>query len=166
MVYTNSCNINRMKKESIDKQMELFYKELNNPKIVIGDWCIVNKKLYSKLKKTNIIGINNVYQGLVDTTLIKTILGKNNISSKEIILIAETKKEYIVIKYNSNFVAIKFSLTEYGILYDTYELLAVNRENLLNNKQSEINNTKELISLVGARMTKKAIKDLEYFESF
>ena len=156
-----------MNKISLDQQMRLFYKELNNPKIVIGDWCIVNKKLYSKLKKTTLIGINNIYQGFVDTTLIKSILGnKKEISSKEIIVIAETKKEYIVIKYNSNFVAIKFSLTEYGILYDTYELLAVNRENLLNDKQTELNNTLELINLTGSKLTKKATKDLEYFESF
>jgi hypothetical protein len=131
----------------LESKLSKYYEKFSNPTYVIGDWAIVEDSLYKQLKnKLNIV----------------SILSYNQYKTENII-IAESKKEYYAIKYSGRFVCIRKSETEYGLVCDTYELLAINKT-AVNKDDIEIIPFKDLCKLLGWKLGKKAKDYLDYFE--
>jgi hypothetical protein len=134
-----------------------FYEMYKHPTYVIANWNIVNNKEYNKYKnKVNIISAN-YYSVVVD-------LKPNNsdedlIKSNQIIVNCETKKEYVCIKYNPNFIVTSISDTEYGMVGKEITLLAIkNTKDLTLNK--DMPRFKEVLKVLGWKISQKAYKNL------
>jgi hypothetical protein len=128
-----------------------------NPTYVIGDWNIVNNKEYNKYKnKINIISAN-YYSVVVDIEANSP--EEELIKSNQIIVNCETKKEYISIKYNPNFIVTAISDTEYGMIGKEITLLAIkNSKDLTLNK--DIPKFKEILKVLGWKISQKAYANL------
>jgi len=153
-----------VKKTNLDKKLELYYNKLHNSKIQIGDWVILDEKAYNLLKKTTIISINNIFAEAYKPVSLVGILTPNKEISKEIVIFCESKKEIIVFKYNINFIAIRRAETEYGLFTGEYDLIGVNKNYVYENKQSILFSPRQLIKMFKIKLSRKAMKDLEYFE--
>jgi len=131
----------------LESKLSKYYEKFSNPKYVIGDWVIVDDVTYKKLNnKLNIVSLISYNQ-------------YNN----ENIIVAETKKEYYAIKYSGRFVCVRKSETEYGLISDTYDLLAINKT-AVGKDDIEIIPFKNLCDLLGWKLGKKAKEYLDYFE--
>jgi len=128
-----------------------------NPTYVIGDWNIVNNKEYNKYKnKINIISAN-YYSVVVDIEADSP--EEELIKSNQIIVNCETKKEYISIKYNPNFIVTSISYTEYGMIGKEITLLAIkNSKDLTLNK--DIPRFKEVLKVFGWKISQKSYANL------
>jgi predicted transport protein len=126
----------------------------NQNKLKIADWIVVDEQFYTLYK--NQITLNNIklYSG-------------ENISTKrlESYVLAETKNDYIIIKYSANFIAVNICQREYE-LHNTINLVMVNENATKNieNNTGDVPNIKTIIKTLGWKATRKAIKDLEEFE--
>jgi hypothetical protein len=126
----------------------------NKNKLKINDWIVVDEEYYLANKdKINIINIK-LYSG-------------ENISTKrpESYVLAETKNDYIIIKYSANFIAVNICQREYE-LYNNINLVMVNQNATKNieNNSGDVPNIKTIFKTLGWKATRKAIKDLEQFE--
>jgi hypothetical protein len=126
----------------------------NKNKLKIGDWIVVDEEYYLANKdKLKIISIK-LYSG-------------ENISTKrpESYVLAETKNDYIIIKYSANFIAVNICQREYE-LNNNINLVMVNENATRNieNNSGDVPNIKTIIKTLGWKATRKAIKDLEQFE--
>ena len=131
----------------LESKLSKYYEKFSNPKYVIGDWVIVDDITYKKLNnKLNIVSLISYNQ-------------YNN----ENIIVAETKKEYYAIKYSGRFVCVRKSETEYGLVSDTYDLLAINKT-AVGKDDIEIIPFKNLCDLLNWKLGKKAKEYLDYFE--
>ena len=128
-----------------------------HPTYVIADWNIVNNKEYNKYKnKVNIISAN-YYSVVVDIQ--DGSLEEDLIKSNQIIVNCETKKEYISIKYNPNFIVTAISDTEYGMIGKEITLLAIkNTKDLTLNKHMP--RFKEVLKVLGWKISQKAYSNL------
>ena len=128
-----------------------------HPTYVIADWNIVNNKEYNKYKnKVNIISAN-YYSVVVDIEADSP--EEELIKSNQIIVNCETKKEYISIKYNPNFIVTSISDTEYGMIGKEITLLAIkNTKDLTLNK--DIPRFKEVLKVLGWKISQKAYANL------
>ena len=124
---------------------------------MIADWNIVNNKEYNKYKnKVNIISAN-YYSVVVDIQ--DGSLEEDLIKSNQIIVNCETKKEYISIKYNPNFIVTAISDTEYGMIGKEITLLAIkNVKDLTLNKHMP--RFKEVLKVLGWKISQKAYSNL------
>jgi len=136
-----------------DAKLENYYNNYkkNKNKLKIADWIVVDEEYYLANKdKINIINIK-LYSG-------------ENISTKrpERYVLAETKNDYIVIKYSANFIAVNICQREYE-LHNIINLVMVNQNATINieNNSGEVPNIKKIIKILGWKATRKAIKDLE-----
>jgi len=126
----------------------------NKNKLKIADWIVVDEEYY--LANKNKITLNNIklYSG-------------ENISTKrpESYVLAETKNDYIIIKYSANFIAVNICQREYE-LNNNINLVMVNQNATKNieNNTGEVPNIKKIIKTLGWKATRKAIKDLEELE--
>ena len=126
----------------------------NKNKLKIADWIVVDEEYY--LANKDKIKINNIklYSG-------------ENISTKrpESYVLAETKSDYIIIKYSANFIAVNICQREYE-LNNNINLVMVNENATRNieNNSGDVPNIKTIIKTLGWKATRKAIKDLEQFE--
>ena len=126
----------------------------NKNKLKIGDWIVVDEEYYLANKdKIKIISIK-LYSG-------------ENISTKrpESYVLAETKNDYIIIKYSANFIAVNICQREYE-LNNNINLVMVNENATRNieNNSGDVPNIKTIFKTLGWKATRKAIKDLEQFE--
>ena len=126
----------------------------NKNKLKIGSWIVVDEEYYLANKdKIKIISIK-LYSG-------------ENISTKrpESYVLAETKSDYIIIKYSANFIAVNICQREYE-LNNNINLVIVNENATRNieNNSGDVPNIKTIIKTLGWKATRKAIKDLEQFE--
>lgn len=126
----------------------------NKNKLKIGSWIVVDEEYYLANKdKIKIISIK-LYSG-------------ENISTKrpESYVLAETKNDYIIIKYSANFIAVNICQREYE-LNNNINLVMVNENATRNieNNSGDVPNIKTIIKTLGWKATRKAIKDLEQFE--
>lgn len=126
----------------------------NKNKLKIGSWIVVDEEYYLANKdKIKIINIK-LYSG-------------ENISTKrpESYVLAETKSDYIIIKYSANFIAVNICQREYE-LNNNINLVMVNENATRNieNNSGDVPNIKTIIKTLGWKATRKAIKDLEQFE--
>ena len=134
-----------------------FYNVYKNPAYSIANWNIVNNKEYNKYKnKVNIIS-TNYYSVVVD--LEPNSPEEDLIKSNQIIVDCETKKEYISIKYNPNFIVTSISDTEYGMIGKEITLLAIkNVKDLTLNK--DMPRFKEVLKVLGWKISQNAYSNL------
>jgi hypothetical protein len=137
-----------MKKDPLEVKLDKYYKELKNPKKIIGRWAIVDDKLLTKLKTIKIENINDIYA-----------------NTNECIIIGENKNNFIIIKHNYMFIAIKITNSEYGSMIQDWSLIGVNTNYLNSGKVEKLNSNKEIMKLLGFKLSRKAIKDFNYFSS-
>lgn len=137
-----------MKKDSLEVRLEKYYKELTNPKKIIGNWAIIDLDLLNKLNKIKLENINDIYTNKTET-----------------IIVAESKKNFIIIKHNYLFIAIKLTSSEYGSLIQDWSLIAVNKNYLYGGKTENQDSNKEIMKLLGFKLSKKAMIDFGYFNN-
>jgi hypothetical protein len=135
-----------MKFKSLEEKLELYYDKLKHPAKIIDNWAIIDIDAFNKLKKITLNNINNVSQSDIDR-----------------IITTENKNNYIVIKYSHNFIATKVIDKEYDYLLKDWDLIAVDRENMYKGEVNKVMTNKEIIKLLGFKLSRKAIKDLSYF---
>ena len=135
-----------MKFNSLEEKLELYYNKLKHPAKIINNWAIIDIDAFNKLKKITLINISNISQSDIDR-----------------IIITESKNYYIIIKYSHNFIATKVIDTEYDYLLKDWDLIAVDRENMYKGELNKPMTNKEIIKLLGFKLSRKAIKDLSYF---
>lgn len=129
-----------MKDSELENKLKEYYDKLKEPKYIVKNWIITSENLYerykNKLKLINIIS--------------------SNIFSNDIVVVAESKSKYYAIKYNDRFICIKESTTEYGLVIDGYDLLAVNKTNLYSNTYSQkVITFKEITKLMDWKISKE-----------
>ncbi len=135
----------------LEQQLSKYYETIKNPLYRLDNWIIANNELYNK-----------VYNNLT----ISNILSVNQTATNELVIIFDTKNEYYVFKYNNNYICLKISQTEYGLITEDYQLLAVEQNSiytLINNK--EMARFKELCKLLKWKISKRAKDDLDYFKN-
>jgi hypothetical protein len=137
-----------MKADELESKLIEYYDKLKNPKYIVKDWIITSEKLYekhkNKLKLINIISYN--------------------ILTNEIVVVAECKNKYYAIKYSDKFICFKESETEYGLVIDGYDLLALNKINLhYDNNSRKVITFKEIIKLMDWKLTKEVKGYFDYF---
>ena len=135
-----------MKFNSLEEKLELYYDKLKHPAKIIDNWAIIDIDAFNNLNKTTLININNVSQGDVDR-----------------IITTENKNNYIVIKYSPNFIATKVIDKEYDYLLKDWDLIAVDREVMYKGEPDKLMTNKEIIKLLGLKLSKRAKDNLEYF---
>jgi hypothetical protein len=139
-----------------EARLEGYYNsyQKNKNKLKIADWIVVDEEYYLANKdKINIINIK-LYSGENEST-----------KRPESYVLAETKNDYIIIKYSANFIAVNICQREYE-LHNTINLVMVNQNATKNieNNSGEVPNIKKIIKTLGWKATRKAIKDLEELE--
>jgi len=137
-----------MKADELESKLIEYYDKLKNPKYIVKDWIITSENLYekhkNKLKLTNIISYN--------------------ILTNEIVIVAECKNKYYAIKYSDKFICFKESETEYGLVIDGYDLLALNKINLYyDNNSRKVITFKEIIKLMDWKVSKEVKGYFDYF---
>jgi hypothetical protein len=139
-----------------EARIESYYNnyQKNKNKLKVADWIVVDEEFYTLYK--NQITINNI----------KLYSGENTFSKRpESYILAETKNDYIIIKYSANFIAVNICQREYE-LHNTISLVMVNKNATKNieNNSGDVPNIKTIIKTLGWKATRKAIKDLEEFD--
>lgn len=120
-------------------------------KLKIGDWVVVDEAYYHK------------YKDKLTITNIKLYNGQNELTKrKEKYILAETKTEYIVVKYNANFIAVNICEREYELM-NSITLLMINDKSIhnLENNCGEIPEIKDMFKILGWKLGRKAIIELE-----
>jgi hypothetical protein len=139
---------------SYEPRLEQYYNNYKNNKLRIGEWIIVDEDYY------------NIYKNNITINNIKLYSGENELTKRpEQYALAETKSDYIVIKYSANFIAVNICQREYE-LHNTINLVMVNKNATKNieNNTGDVLNIKDIFKTLGWKVTRKAIKDLEQFE--
>jgi uncharacterized protein YdaL len=139
----------------IVNNLNSFYSVYKNPKYKIDDWIIVNNEAYIKNKgKITIIGgefglKDHISYNEYDEKLI----------TKQATLLAESKNEYVCIKYNNNFIAVNISDTEYGLTINDFTLVAVANSEVigLNKNMPKL---KEILKILGWKISQKGYANL------
>ena len=139
-----------------EAKLEGYYNsyQKNKNKLKIADWIVVDEKYYLEYKDK--ITINSI----------KLFSGENEATKRpESYVLAETKNDYIIIKYSANFIAVNICQREYE-LHNSINLVMVNENATKNieNNSGEVPNIKKIFKTLGWKATRKAIKDLEQFE--
>jgi hypothetical protein len=136
-----------MKYKSLEEKLELYYNKVKNPSKIIDNWAIIDIDDFNKLSKITLHNINNVSESKVDR-----------------IITTENKNNYIVIKYSPNFIATKVIDKEYDYLLKDWDLIAVDREVMYKGESNKVMTNKEIIKLLGFKLTKSSRANLEYFD--
>ena len=136
-----------MKFKSLEDKLELYYNKLKYPAKIIDNWAIIDIDAFKKLNKITINNINNVSEGKIDR-----------------IITTENKNNYIIIKYSPNFIATKVIDKEYDYLLKDWDLIAVDRQVLYKGEANKVMTNKEIIKLLGFKLTKSGRANLEYFD--
>jgi hypothetical protein len=136
-----------MKFNSIEHKLEEYYNRLTNPSKIINNWAIIDIDAFNKLSKITLHNINNISQGASDR-----------------IITTENKNNYIIIKYSPNFIATKVIDKEYDYLLKDWDLIAVDRQTLYKGEANKVMTNKEIIKLLGFKLTKISRANLDYFD--
>jgi len=136
-----------MKFKSLEHKLEEYYNKLKHPAKIINNWAIIDIDAFNKLKKITLNNINNISYGEDDR-----------------IITTENKNNYIVIKYSPNFIATKVIDKEYDYLLKDWDLIAVDREVMYKGESNKVMTNKEIIKLLGFKLTKSSRANLEYFD--
>jgi len=138
-----------MSLDDLSKKLKQYYNKISNPSLFSGVWIIADENLYNKLKgKLKITSINFI-----------------NTYPNEVIVVAETKEGYYAIKYNENFICLRPSKTEYGLLMGDYKLVAVNKKITNHNYDTKLENRpsfQQICKDMGWPLSKKAKEYIDY----
>lgn len=137
-----------MTEDELTNKIYSYYGTIKQPKYIINGWIISDEKLY--LKHKNKLTFTNI--------------SFINIHPRDCVVVAEDKKQYYAIKYNGNFVCLRTSKTEYGLVTDDYELIAINKKVLKDLSTLEIPKFKDVCQMLNWKLTKKAQIELDYKE--
>ena len=146
--------------KSIISNIGDFYKNYKNPKYIIDDWVIVNNEHYLR-NKSKI----NILNGEIFKTKSKLVSSELESSHSQITLLGELKKKYIIIRYNKNFIGIAFSETEYGIMSNEMQLVAVRTE-LSEDNSDNLPDYSQILKALGYKITRKAKANIDFQISF
>ena len=138
-----------MKYKSLEEKLELYYDKIKHTPKTIDNWAIIDIDAFDKLNIITLTSINNI-----------------SIGDNDIVITTESKNNYIVIKYSANFITTKVIGTEYDYLLKDWDLIGVDRQSLYKSEADKINKlmtNKEIIKLLGFKLTKKSRADLNYF---
>jgi len=137
-----------MKDSELENKLTEYYDKIKEPKYIIKDWIITSENIYEKYKnKLKLINIISY-----------------NILLNEVVVLAESKSKYYAIKYSDKFICFKDSETEYGLVIDCYNVLAVNRTNLYyKNNSPKVIRFKEIINLMDWKVSKEVKGYFDYF---
>ena len=130
----------------MEEKLEEYYDKLKHPAKIINNWAIIDIDAFNKLNKITLSNINNISYSEIDR-----------------IITTENKNNYIVIKYNPNFIATKVIDKEYDYLLKDWDLIAVDRQALYKGESDKLMTNKEIIKLLGLKLTRKSRTDLDYF---
>jgi len=147
-----------------EKEIDLLMESYRNPVILKDNWILVNKKEYTKNKGKITLTSADFY---LNKQVIKE-KGFEDYYNKNIFINAETKNKYILIKYNSNFVAINTSDTEYGLTINPMKLICaknIPEKDILKDK-SEPPTFKYLLNLLGWKITKQALVNIKKQDNY
>ena len=136
-----------MKYKSLEEKLELYYNKVKNPSKIIDNWAIIDIDAFNKLSKITLHNINNVSQSEIDR-----------------IITTENKNNYIIIKYSPSFISTKVINKEYDYLLKDWDLIAVDRQVLYKGESNKVMTNKEIIKLLGFKLTKSSRANLEYFD--
>jgi hypothetical protein len=138
--------------DDMDKIYDTY--KINKNKLKIDDWVVVDEYFYHKYKDNITINSLTLYHGENELT-----------KRKERYAVAESKKEYILLKYNSNFLAVNICEREYD-LTKNITLVMINKNSVHNieNNTGEVPDIKYICKILGWKITRKAIKNLEEIE--
>lgn len=133
------------------------YEAYKQGKIINNDWVITDADFYNK-NKNKIIITHAKFGSTEQNTSYGEYILKDNF------IYFETKKHYGIIKYNTNFIAIVLSETEYGLYTKNMNMVAVNTKLIdnyekLNNEPPRIEN---ILKIIKWKITKKALQNLNY----
>ena len=132
--------------DSFELKLKEYYHKIHNPKYKIDNWIVADDTLYLSLK--NKLKISSVL-------VVKKYINED-------LIIIETKNEYYAIKYNGNFICLKKSETEYGLVTGEYQLLAIHMSILKEVTQKKIPKFNNICKIFNWKLTNKAKEELSY----
>jgi hypothetical protein len=132
--------------DSFELKLKEYYHKIHNPKYKIDNWIVADDTLYLSLK---------------NKLKISSVLAVNKYINEDLIII-ETKNEYYAIKYNGNFICLKKSETEYGLVTGEYQLLAIHMSILKEVTQKKIPKFNNICKMFNWSLTNKAKEELSY----
>ncbi len=138
--------------------IDSFYEEYKNPKIVKNGWIIVDTEGYNQLQKD--IKINHIRISY-NVIPVKDSYG-NTISNIQEVAVMETKDNYIKLRYNSSFLAMNIYEREYdrdkGI-----SILDIKRSPTFDLKENPPQ-LKFILKILGLKVSKKVYNNIDIFD--
>lgn len=137
---------------NINDLVSQIYKKLTSTNIYRLGWAILDEKLYKKINnKILIVNIGNL----------------NRSEYKESTCLLENKDKYYLIKWNDKFISINEADTEYGLVINELNIYAINAIKALEeNPELKTPSLKQVLKIIGFKLSKKAKEHLNYFDSF
>jgi len=134
--------------KQIEKELSKYWHIYNNPKYICGNWVIVNNPVYKK------------YKNKLKIDTICSVIKAHN----QLIIVCETKKNYMVIKYNDRFICFRESETEYGLSLDNYEIFAINKDVMDSSDNFDPIPFEIICDTMDWKLSKKAKEVLSYYK--
>lgn len=142
-----------------NKEVDLLMDAYRNPKYIKDNWILVNKIEYNKNKGKITLTSADFY---LNKKVIKE-KGFEDYTTRQIIINAETKNKYIVIRYNGNFIAVNICNNEYGFSIYPMKLILARNIDIKDplGIKSEPPHFKYVLKLLGWKITRKAQNNIE-----
>lgn len=140
--------------------LESFYKEYLNPEYVNKGWAIVNPTKYRQYKDSKITSAR-----ITSKTIPIVDYDGSKLNNTQSIVYCETKNDYRLVKYNSNFLAVKIAEREYDLVKDT-EIWAIRKGNKDDYDLKLDENPPEfklILNVLNWKMSKKTYDNIEVF---
>lgn len=137
-----------------------FYKEYLNPEYVNRGWAIVNPTKYRNYINSKITSAR-----ITSKTIPIVDYDGSKLNNTQHIVYCETKDDYRIVKYNSNFLAVKIAEREYDLVKDT-EIWAIRKigkgeyDLKLDENPPEF---KLILNVLNWKMSKKTYDNIEVF---
>ncbi len=139
-----------MNDDDITNKLYTYYNKAKSPKYIVNDWVIVDDETF--IKHRNKLIISNICSNHYDDVKLQKIV------------VFESKKKYYAVKYSNNFICLRESDTEYGLVIGEYDLIAMNKSTLYD-KTNDTNLTFiNVCKLMGWKLNKQAKEYIEYFK--
>lgn len=136
-----------------------FYKEYLNPEYVNKGWAIVNPKEYSYYIDSKITNAR-----MTSKTIPIIDFDGSKLNNTQHIVYCESKNDYRILKYNSNFLAVKVAEREYDLIKDT-EIWAIRKSKDEYDLKLDANppEFKLILNILNWKMSKKSYDNIEVF---
>lgn len=140
--------------------LDKFYKEYLNPKYVNKGWAIVNPNQFETYTNSKIICAR-----MTSKTIPITDFDGSKINNTQSVVYCETKDDYRIVKYNSNFLAVKIAEREYDLVKDT-EIWAIRKDGRYEYDLKLDANPPEfklILNILNWKMSKKSYDSIDIF---